>query len=413
MAEPGEVIAYMDEVTRRARGEGQAVIGPVDRTSTNFDGSIHEARRNATLDAAVRESTRLRALKRLVLRLARVFTHQQVAFNHQLVDAVADVDRRLRVVQHDLDHNLAITRAAITSLEMAVESTAEAGAVGRDQLIQATVALEELSGAVQALEANGRQQRARLERLAPPSSGASLQPGGDQSSDPAVHDEALNGFYAELEERFRGARQEIIDRLKVYVGDIEMVKALGGPVVDIGCGRGEWLELLASYDVEAYGVDLNAAFAAENRTRGLDVRHGDGIAHLESLDPGSVAAVSAFHVVEHLPLGALVALIDAALRALSPGGLLILETPNPTNLIVGSSSFWLDPTHRQPIPPQLLEFMVANRGFASLDVRYLNPPDEPPFRLADADAAAAGRLIETLNWALLGPLDYAVVASKP
>lgn len=400
----------MNEVSRRASGEQPATIGPVDRGSKEFDRHMAEARRHATLDAVDREPTRLRSLKRLVLRLARVFTHQQIAYNSQIVDALIDIDRRLRLVQHDLDNRVAITRAALTSLELAVSGVSDVQTSTHDGITSLGAEMEALREAIESLEAADRSHRAEIDMLRVSAPAAVDRP--DSSPSVGVPDSALAGFYSDLEEAFRGTRDDVAARLKHYIADVESVKGLGKPVLDVGCGRGEWLELLASYDLPAYGVDINEVFARRNHERGLDVVVGDAVAHLEGLEPGSLAAVSAFHLVEHLPLGALVALIDGALRALAVGGLLIFETPNPTNVIVGSSSFWLDPTHRQPIPPQLLSFMVANRGFSDVDVRFLNPPDEPPFQLGDGKSAANERLAETLNWAFLGPLDYAVVARK-
>jgi SAM-dependent methyltransferase len=223
------------------------------------------------------------------------------------------------------------------------------------------------------------------------------------------------GLYQELEDEFRGTRQAIRDKLSPYVADLAALPP-GGPVVDVGCGRGEWLELLAAEGIEAYGVDLNQVVVDRCRARGLDVRAGDALVHLRQVDPGSVRAVTSFHVVEHLGLDTLVGLIDAALVALAPGGLLVFETPNPTNVIVGAASFYLDPTHLKPLHPQFLEFLVRSRGFAEVEGRYLNPAGIPGLALADLDPAADParnqQLVDHLNWALTGPLDFGIVARK-
>jgi O-antigen chain-terminating methyltransferase len=129
-----------------------------------------------------------------------------------------------------------------------------------------------------------------------------------------------------------------------------------------------------------------------------------------------VRVITSFHVAEHLSLDTLVGLVDAALVALQPGGLLILETPNPTNVNVGSASFYLDPTHLKPLHPQFLEFLVVQRGFAEAEVRYLNAEDTERLTIDDlaptADEARAQQLVDRINWALSGPLDYGVVARK-
>ena len=115
-------------------------------------------------------------------------------------------------------------------------------------------------------------------------------------------------------------------------------------------------------DIAGYGVDINEVVVERCRARGLDVRAADALVHLREVPEGSVRAVTSFHVVEHLSLDTLVQLIDAALVALKAGGLLIFETPNPTNINVGAASFYLDPTHLKPLHPQFLRVPRAVAG---------------------------------------------------
>ena len=220
-------------------------------------------------------------------------------------------------------------------------------------------------------------------------------------------------FYRQLEERFRGDRKHIKSLTEIYVDD---VRATGGPVLDIGCGTGEWLELLGEQGIPAYGVDTNAAFADDNRARGLDVRVGDAVAHLATLEPGSLGAVTGFHLAEHLETDVLLRLIDRARVALRPGGLLILETPNPTNVRVGAAQFWIDPTHIRPLHPELLAFMCTQRGFAEVEIRPLHPARHFEVDWGDAlgldvePGSAAAEILEDLRDALAGGQDYAVLA---
>ena len=125
-----------------------------------------------------------------------------------------------------------------------------------------------------------------------------------------------------------------------------------------------------------------------------------------SLPAASRSAVTAFHVVEHLGFEVLVDFLDEALRVLMPGGMLILETPNPENLRVGANSFYNDPTHRNPIPPETLRFLVHQRGFAEAEILRLHPfPVEQHLKANDEDA-------RRLNDLLFGPQDYAVIARR-
>lgn len=209
------------------------------------------------------------------------------------------------------------------------------------------------------------------------------------------------GFYLALERRFRGTAAEISERAQPYLQLIQSDPTLHCPVLDIGSGRGEWLSLLAQAQLQAAGIDLNPINGDYCRSRGLDVRTGDALAHLASQPANSLGTVTAFHLVEHLPFGTLLALTDEILRVLKPGGLLIYETPNPENLLVAGNSFWLDPTHQRPLPPDLLQFLLTQRGFADAAIRRLHPGE--PAATPDP----------TLQALLSGPRDYAVIARKP
>lgn len=167
-----------------------------------------------------------------------------------------------------------------------------------------------------------------------------------------------DGFYHAFEERFRGSRDLIKSRLRVYLPFVEPLRGLNkdAKAVDLGCGRGEWLELLQELKFDAQGVDLDDGMLKICREVGLKVQTIDAIAFLKKLPDASHVVISGFHIVEHIQFIDLQVLVQEALRVLMPGGILILETPNPENIIVGTSSFYLDPTHQRPIPPQLLSF---------------------------------------------------------
>jgi O-antigen chain-terminating methyltransferase len=218
-------------------------------------------------------------------------------------------------------------------------------------------------------------------------------------------------LYLAFENRFRGTTAEITERLVPYLNDLYPLADKGAPVLDLGSGRGEWLALLAEHGIEAEGVDLNAEFCERCRTAGLAVRVGDAFAALESAPTDSLGAITAFQLVEHVGIPKTALLFHEAARALRPGGLVIAETPNPTNLRVGAASFYRDPTHRRPVHPDLLQFIAEREGF-TVGVRYVNPMPQMSESFDQVPAWAAN-LVEELRWALYGPLDYAVVAEKP
>lgn len=212
-------------------------------------------------------------------------------------------------------------------------------------------------------------------------------------------------FYRAFEERYRGPRELIKGRLKVYLPFIAGLRSAHPRMraLDLGCGRGEWLELMREHGIETQGVDLDAGMLKACRDLDLDVVQEDAIRHLEAQPDASFGVVSAFHVAEHLPFEALQDLVGEALRALLPGGLLILETPNPENLVVGTANFYLDPTHIRPIPAPLLAFLPEFHGFARCKILGLQEPRQ-------SDDTAPVTLRQVLNG--VSP-DYAVVAQAP
>jgi len=186
-------------------------------------------------------------------------------------------------------------------------------------------------------------------------------------------------------------------------------------VFDIGCGRGEWLQLLQQRGWAAQGWDINARFIADNQAQGLDVHHGDAlaaIARIARAAPGSLGAITAFHVVEHLSFADLLTLVDHALIALAEGGLLLFETPNPENLVVGANTFYTDPTHQRPLHPSTLVFMAERAGFSQAQAwRLSTARGLAPLSLAP-DHPELTPLILSLNQHLACGPDFALVARK-
>lgn len=218
--------------------------------------------------------------------------------------------------------------------------------------------------------------------------------------------------YASFADRFRGSREEVTAKLRPYLADVARVlhPAAPGPrVLDVGCGRAEWLSLLRDEGIGARGVDANADFVTAGRKAGLDVVQGDAVAYLAGRDEGSLDLVTAFHLVEHLDTETLLALFAAARHALRPGGCLLLETPNPTNLTMGACNFYLDPTHRSPMPPALTAFLVQASGFGEVEIRPLHPDDSP----LDPAGGPPTPVEALVTRALRGPRDYAVLGFRP
>lgn len=214
----------------------------------------------------------------------------------------------------------------------------------------------------------------------------------------------IDPFYRAFEEKYRGPRWLIKERLHVYLPFIRtLLQAnLKGQAIDLGCGRGEWLELLINEGIKPTGVDLDEGMLAACQQLGLPAVQADALDYLSQTESNSQLVISAFHVVEHISFEKLRALVSESMRVLKPGGLLILETPNPENIAVSTRNFYLDPTHQRPIPPQLLAFVAEFEGFERVKILRLQEPK-------DITSRENIGLTEVIN--SVSP-DYAVIAQK-
>ena len=227
-------------------------------------------------------------------------------------------------------------------------------------------------------------------------------PPAGAAPDRALPDPDEDNWYLAFEDIFRGSREDTKRSQEIYLDYVEAAGAgtAAAAIIDIGCGRGEWLELLQQHGCIARGVDLNHAMVLDNRARGLDVVERDVLAYLADVPDASVGMVTGFHIIEHLRFDLLIRLFDECRRVLRPGGCMLFETPNPENLVVGAYTFYFDPTHRHPLPPKMIEFAVRERGFADVEILRLHPRSEEGTDHALLD-----------KW-FRGPTDYAVIAWK-
>ncbi len=211
-------------------------------------------------------------------------------------------------------------------------------------------------------------------------------------------------FYRAFEDRHRGSRELIHERQQAYFPFIQPLERLypESKAVDLGCGRGEWLEILIQTGFAPLGIDMDKGMLDACTERGLPVELGDALSSLKKLPNESQALVSGFHIAEHIPFKDLKVLVAEALRVLKPAGLLILETPNAENLVVGTHNFYLDPTHERPIPHLLLDFLIEFSGFSRSKLMRLHEPS----------VLANGGPVDLMDVLGGASPDYAIVAQK-
>ncbi|OUU56566.1 MAG: hypothetical protein CBC21_07930 [Proteobacteria bacterium TMED61] len=181
-------------------------------------------------------------------------------------------------------------------------------------------------------------------------------------------------FYTDFENNFRGSREQIIDVLSNYDGLIDYILTIDNDpsLLDIGSGRGEWIQKCNAKGFNSIGLELDAKMVNDCRKLNLNIQEGDALSLLDEFGEDTFSIVSAFHVIEHISHENLKKLIIHAKRILKPEGLLILETPSIDNLMVSSKSFHIDPTHINPIHPDLLSFMIKRVGFTKLKYYFIN-----------------------------------------
>jgi len=226
---------------------------------------------------------------------------------------------------------------------------------------------------------------------------------------------ALDSYkYVGFEDKFRGSQREIRERLAAYVPLFEG----SSDVLDVGCGRGEFLDLLRERGISARGIDLNDEMAAVSRSRGLDATSGDALSYLLAQPDGSLGGLFAAQVVEHLEPDYLMRFLDTAYHKLRPGSKIVLETINPACWFAFFSSYIRDITHVRPLHPDTLQYLLTASGFQKVTVRYSAPfPDELKLQTAPGEPSSAAEQaihdnVKTLNALLFTYLDYAAIGER-
>ncbi|HEY8207161.1 MAG TPA: class I SAM-dependent methyltransferase [Myxococcaceae bacterium] len=347
---------------------------------------------------------------RLVLRVAQLVTRDQRAFNQVMVGTSYELREAVRALRAAAGRDRAAGERARAALEQRLAAAEAALRAHRDETSSQRSEVERrlagLQGTLDQLGATVAQRGHQIaEALAAAKGEGRTASAAVTSASRVVADQ----LYADFEDQFRGAPELIRERAEVYLPIFRAAGAGGKdrPILDLGCGRGELLEVLRKSGMSARGADTSTAFVKRCRDLGLEVEHEDALSVLRRLPESALGAVTAIHVIEHLPLQDLAALVGESVRVLRPGGVALFETPNPKNLNVGAWSFYMDPTHVRPLPPDFMRHLMERAGFR--DVKVLPAHPDPRFRkepIADPTVAAANEM-------LFGPQDYAVVGTRP
>lgn len=217
--------------------------------------------------------------------------------------------------------------------------------------------------------------------------------------------------YFDFENRFRGSREHVKNVQRVYLPYFKDCEN----VVDIGCGRGEFVELLAENGIGIKGVDLYLPYVEYGKMNGLPVFHGDGIEFLKQQE--QVDGIFVGQVVEHISVQQIIELCAVAYEKLTDGSYLIMETPNPTSLAIYTESFYRDPSHNKPVHPETLKYIVEKRGFSDVQILYTES-SRLPYRIPKISDENEGRehefdmAMQRVENLLYGSQDYAIIAKK-
>jgi SAM-dependent methyltransferase len=215
-----------------------------------------------------------------------------------------------------------------------------------------------------------------------------------------------------FEEQFRGTREEMLERYR------DLAERLDGcsPVVDFGCGRGDFLELLMGNRIECLGIDLDPELVKAAANRGVPVEQGDGLRWLERQEDASLGGLVGIQVVEHLAPQEVVDLVALLAGKVRAGGRVFLESVNPQSLYVFAHALYIDPTHLRPVHPAYLAFLFREAGFSAVDIEWRSPPPSDDVleevRSGHALPGAINANVKRLNQLLFAPQDYLLVATR-
>lgn len=409
---------------QRAAGFIWGVIGPYLQRQLTFNSLL--------VDHINRNAERGREAHRAAEVAADTVSDQLAAFAEfeaRLLQYLQQITAYVDTKDREVGGRSLVLNAAISGLSDSGAKRWES-MLSREQRVNSrvdtlTTAHDDLRSTIATLQQAVMTLKRELERLTsgPQAAGSRSATGFRPDPGPGLSADAfsptLDAYkYVGFEDRFRGAREAITERLTSYLPLFEG-KA---EVLDVGCGRGEFLDLLKSRAIDARGIDLNHEMVEACRARGLDVSEADAVSYLSALDDASLGGIFSAQVVEHLAPAYLLRFLELAFHKLRPGGRLVLETLNPACWVAFFDSYIRDITHKWPLHPETLKYLVVASGFTSATIEFRSPvaaadklqtfaaPDATTSLVDLAEAFNAN--VEKLNARLFTYLDYAVIGEK-
>ena len=374
----------------RLRGLVWRLVGPALDAQRHFNAAlVDHLNRNAAANHQVRAATSalIAGARAQADALGRLHAH----LIQYLQTVTLYVDTKDRRVAADLQV-LNETIAAIADDWM---KRWESGAAPARRIEASVAALEEMRAAAALAQQTALTVKREVERLGRTMASAA----GDEARPATPPPVDVRSFlYVGFEDAFRGSQAEIRARLSDYVDRFDGAS----DVLDVGCGRGEFLDLLRDGGIPARGIDLNHEMVEASRARGLAVEEADALGYLEALPDASLGGIFSAQVIEHLAPDYLLRVLEQAAVKLRPGGLIVLETINPACWAAFFDSYLRDLTHVRPIHPETLQYLLRASGFSPVTIEYRSPIDpasrlQPLRRPADPIDPATEVLIETFN----------------
>lgn len=342
----------------------------------------------------------LRFFYRLVRKSTRFITNDQIIVNQNTDACIKALVESDDAVCRRFEQEMNALRQELDGLRQEQENFKQASGVQSDRITVLDKNVVETKG-------NLKQVTDRVETL-------ELQ----QIPEEIISDE----MYLAFEKKFRGAQESIFERQNYYAEKYltEISRETNALAIDLGCGRGEWLQKLNAIGFRTIGVDTNESMVSVCREKGMEAVHTDAISYLGSLESNSVSVLTAFQVIEHMSKSEVTKLIKEAYRVLKKDGLLILETPNICNLEVGAASFHIDPTHINAVHPSYLQFMAEYFGYTKAEIEYWKQADVEAWITSVVsqeengriDSAVLRTILETMKTLIYTSPDYALVAVK-